>query len=81
MIGPYLRLDAYAIETIQVKNRRQTLGFKRSGWTIDGPGISFLMGTWALRWAYDKGCNRAQLLAVDDSPRMQRILTKLYSRF
>lgn len=43
------------LETIQVKNRRQYLGYKRKSWTIDGPGISFIMGSWALKWAYEKG--------------------------
>jgi hypothetical protein len=42
------------LETIQVLNRRQTLGFKRDGWSVKGPGICFIMGSWALKWAYDK---------------------------
>ena len=53
------------LDTIQVKNRRQNLGFKREGWTIDGPGISFIMGSYALSWAYSRGCRRTQLLAVN----------------
>jgi hypothetical protein len=68
------------LETIQVKNRRQTLGFQRNNWTIDGPGISFIMGSYVLCWAYEKGCRTAQLLAVNDSPQMHQVLIKLYSR-
>ncbi len=68
------------LETIQVANRRQMLGFARKGWTIDGPGISFLMGSWALTWAYNNGCRRAQLLAVKDSESMHNILVRLYER-
>lgn len=51
------------LDTIQVLNRRQTLGFKREGWTMNGPGICFIMGSWALLWAYRKGCRRAEVHA------------------
>ena len=69
------------LDTIQVANRRQILGFKRKGWRMSGPGITFVMGIWALRWAYDKGCKRAELLAVDDSDKMHSILVRLYESF
>jgi hypothetical protein len=74
-------LGLLQLDTIQVKNRRQNLGFKRELWTVDGPGISFIMGSYALRWASDKGCNEAELLAVNDSERMEAILVKLYESF
>jgi len=74
--GKLLHLD-----TIQVKNRRQSLGFKRRGWSMSGPGISFIMGSWALRWAYDRGCTYTELLAVKDTPEMHHILTRLYESF
>ena len=48
---------------------------------MNGPGICFVMGSWALRWAYEKGCRRAELLAVDDSPKMHAILVALYQSF
>lgn len=69
------------LDTIQVKNRRQTLGFQREGWTIDGPGISFIIGSIALRWGYDNGCRRTELLAVKDSDKMHKILIRLYNSF
>ena len=39
------------------------------------------MGSWALRWAHEKGCRRAELLAVKDSELMHRTLVKLYESF
>ena len=69
------------LDTIQVKNRRQNLGFKREGWTIDGPGISFIMGSYALSWAYSRGCRRTQLLAVNDAPQMHKVLIRMYEGF
>ena len=69
------------LDTIQVKNRRQIIGFKRNNWKMDGPGISFIMGTWALRWAWGKGCRKAELLAVNDSEKMHAILIRLYESF
>ena len=35
----------FQLDTIQVLNRRQTLGFKRKGWKMDGPGIRFTNDT------------------------------------
>jgi len=57
------------------------LGYKRRNWTIDGPGISFIMGCWAINWAYDKGCRRTELLAVKDTEAMHMILIRLYESF
>ena len=71
----------FHLDTIKVKNRRQNLGYLRKNWTIDGPGISFIMGSYALRWAYDRGCRKSQLLAVNDSPLMHAVLSRLYQRF
>lgn len=70
----------FHLDTIKVKNRRQNLGYQRKTWTIDGPGISFIMGSYALRWAYERGCKKSQLLAVNDSPLMHAILIRLYQR-
>ena len=63
-----------------MKNRRQVIGYKRQDWTIDGPGISFIMGSWALNWAYEKGSRNAELLAVEDDAMMSKILVRLYQR-
>jgi hypothetical protein len=75
-----LPFGLFHLDTIKVKNRRQNLGYQRKNWTIDGPGISFIMGSYALRWAYEKGCRTSQLLAVNDSPLMHAILIRLYQR-
>lgn len=69
------------LETIQVKNRRQTLDFKTLPKRIDGPGVSFILGAYSLSWAKEKGCRRAQLLAVKDSEAMEKILIRLYESF
>ena len=69
------------LDTIQVKNRRQNLGFRRTKWSPDGSTVTFIMGSIALRWAYDKGCSNAELLAVKDSDKMHRILVRLYENF
>ena len=74
-------LGLFHLDTIQVKNRRQTLGFKRQGWTINGPGITFIMGAWALCWAYKKGCINTELLAVMDDEKMHKSLVKLYGSY
>lgn len=75
-----LPFGLFHLDTIKVKNRRQNLGYVRKNWTIDGPGISFIMGSYALRWAYEKGCRTSQLLAVNDTPLMHAILIRLYQR-
>jgi len=64
------------LETIQVRNRRQSLDYK----TIP-KGVSFVLGCWALRWAYSYGCKRAELLAVRDDPMMEGILVRLYQTY
>jgi hypothetical protein len=69
------------LDTIQVKNRRQTLGYKKTNWTTEGSTITFIMGSIALRWAYDRRCAQAELLAVKDSEKMHRILVRLYKNF
>ena len=69
------------LDTIQVKNRRQILNYKRKDYKIDGPGISFIMGTYALIWAKNNGCKQTELLAVNDSDRMSQILVRLYGSF
>lgn len=74
-------LGLFQLDTIQVQNRRQTLGFRRKTWTVGGEGISFIMGSWALCWALNKGCKRAELLAVNDDDRMHQILIALYGGF
>jgi len=71
----------FQLDTIQVKNRRQNIGYKRKNWTVDGPGASFILGTWALAWARGQGCEKTELLAVRDSDEMHDILVRLYGRY
>ena len=39
----------FQLDTIKAKNQRQNSGYKRKNdnWTMDGPGISFIMGSMA----------------------------------
>lgn len=76
-----LPFGLFHLDTIRVKNRRQNLGYIRKNWAIDGPGISFILGSYALIWAFEKGCRTSQLLAVNDSPLMHAILIRLYQRY
>ena len=76
-----LPFGLFHLDTIQVKNRRQNIGFQRTGYTMEGPGISFLMGSYALVWAQSKGCKTTQLLAVKDSEEMHGVLVRLYESF
>jgi hypothetical protein len=70
-VRPY-PLGLLQLDTIQVRNRRQT---GRGGWN----GLSFILGSYALIWAAESAnCKRAQLLAVRDSVDMERALVKLY---
>jgi len=55
-----LPFKLFHLDTIRVKNQRQDKGYKRGvdNWTIEGPGISFIMGAYALQWAFDRGCKK-----------------------
>lgn len=68
------------LETIQVRNRRQRLGYKEVKERFNGPPVSAMLGVWGLRWAYDRNCNKAELLAVRDTVEMEAILVRLYER-
>lgn len=70
----------FHLDTIQVSNRRQNLGYKRKGSNVHSAGLSFIMGTWALIWARQHGCTTTELLAVRDNDKMNAILVRLYSR-
>lgn len=78
-----LPFKLFQLDTIRVKNQRQNTGYKRSNddWTIDGPGISFVMGSYALQWAFERGCTETELLAVKDSDLMHQVLVRLYQSF
>jgi hypothetical protein len=69
------------LETIQVRNRRQSLQYRAIPKGIEGKGVSFILGSWTLRWAFSMGCKSAELLAVRDDPVMENILIKLYESY
>eukprot|EP01041_Mallomonas_annulata_P009039 gene9039-18720_t len=74
-------LGLLQLDTVQVKNRRQWKGYKRDGWKIEGRGITFILGLLALNFGMNRGCNRAELLAVKDDLKMHAILVRLYESF
>lgn len=69
------------LETIQVRNRRQVLGYRPIPQGVENKGISFILGCYSLRWAFAKGCYKAELLAVRDTPVMEAILIRLYESY
>lgn len=74
--------DTLHLESIQVRNRRQSFeSTKKVRWSPESGLISFIMGSWALCWAREKGSKRAELLAINDSEQMNKILVRLYSRY
>lgn len=69
------------LETIQVRNRRQSLQYRAIPVGVEGKGVSFILGSWSLRWAFSMGCKTAELLAVRDDPVMENILIRLYESY
>ena len=43
-------------------------------------GLSLLLGFYAARHAYDSGCTRAELLAINDNDKQHAILKRHYQR-
>ncbi len=62
-----------------MKNARQHPTFKKT-WKVDGTTVTFLMGSYVIIWGASKGCKSAELLAVKDSDRMNKILVRLYQK-
>uniref|UniRef100_A0A7S1TYT8 Uncharacterized protein n=1 Tax=Phaeomonas parva TaxID=124430 RepID=A0A7S1TYT8_9STRA len=53
----------------------------RRRWRNQSPhGLSLLLGYYAMRRAYDRGCAKAELLAINDDPRQHKILLRHYQR-
>lgn len=66
--GKVLHLDS-------VKMRKETLGMDRSIF-----GLGLFIGAVAVRHGFDRGCDRAELLAIDDSPLYHSKLVRFYTR-
>ncbi|KAI8532658.1 hypothetical protein RHMOL_Rhmol11G0230700 [Rhododendron molle] len=66
--GKILHLDS-------IRLRRETLGMERSIF-----GIGLFVGAVAVRYGYDCGCGKAELLAINDSDLYHSKLVKFYKR-
>lgn len=66
--GKILHLDS-------IRLRRETLGVERSIF-----GIGLFVGAVAVRYGYDCGCGKAELLAINDSDLYHSKLVKFYKR-
>ena len=43
-------------------------------------GLSVLLGAYGMRYAYEKGCTKAELLAINDNEKQHEILVRHYKR-
>ncbi|KAL5561377.1 hypothetical protein UlMin_031124 [Ulmus minor] len=66
--GRILHLDS-------IRLRRETLGMEKSIF-----GIGLFIGAVAIRYGYDCGCRKAELLAINDSDLYHRKLVRFYRR-
>ncbi|KAM5549564.1 hypothetical protein ABKV19_000806 [Rosa sericea] len=66
--GRILHLDS-------IKLRRETIGMEKSIF-----GIGLFIGAVAIRHGYDCGCDKAELLAINDSDKYHHKLVRFYSR-
>lgn len=66
--GRILHLDS-------MKLRRETIGMEKSIF-----GIGLFIGAVAIRYGYDCGCKKAELLAINDSDLYHSKLVRFYSR-
>jgi hypothetical protein len=81
--APLLRQDTmkiYGVNTGNQLSRMATLKNSR-GWTSPTAfGLSLLLGAYGVRYAFDQGCTKAELLAINDNERQHAILQRHYQR-
>ena len=83
---PLLRQDTMQISFVNTGNPNSMTNEKRVSVEERGfrsnsiYGLSLLLGAYAMRWAYDNGCRRAELLAIKDNERQAKVLRRHYSR-
>lgn len=74
--------DTLHLETIQVRTKFQSFESSRKvAWSPESGLIAFIMSCWALCWGREKGSKRAELVALSESPELNKVLVKLYSRY
>jgi hypothetical protein len=83
---PLLRQDTMQISFVNTGNpnsmtKEKRVSVEERGFRSNSIyGLSLLLGAYAMRWAYDNGCRRAELLAIKDNERQAKVLRRHYSR-
>ncbi|KAJ1475965.1 hypothetical protein T484DRAFT_3137015 [Baffinella frigidus] len=93
ILGSLLRQDTMRIASVNTGNafsgssrnaggeRDRSAMIKERGWRSPSVnGISILLGAYAMVHARDKGCTKAELLAIKDEDRQHAVLTRHYKR-
>ena len=62
------------------RRRADARGRRRSWRSQSVHGLTLLIGYYAMRLAYDEGCRRAELLAINDDDRQHMLLVRFYRR-
>ena len=81
--APLLRQDTMKIYGVNTGNQlsRKEAQKNTRGWTSPTTfGLSLLLGAYGGRYAYDQGCTKAELLAINDNERQHTILQRHYQR-
>ena len=83
IIAPLLRQDAMKIFAVNTGNRLSRSHDLKStrGWKSPSTfGLTLLLGAYGARYAYDQGCTKAELLAINDNAKQHEILVRHYKR-
>jgi hypothetical protein len=83
ILPPLLRQDAMKIFAVNTGNQlsRNTTIKQTRGWSSPSMfGLSVLLGAYGMRYAYEKGCTKAELLAINDNEKQHEILVRHYKR-
>eukprot|EP00960_Hanusia_phi_P062002 765014-Hanusia_phi.AAC.4 len=86
IVGDLMRQDTMRLSTVNTGNPnsmtdRKKVSVNERGWRSNSVyGLSLLLGAYAGRYAYEKGCKRAELLAIKDNERQHKILERHYRR-
>ncbi|PKA53638.1 hypothetical protein AXF42_Ash009134 [Apostasia shenzhenica] len=68
-------IDGKILHLDSIRMSRETLAMDRSIF-----GLGLFVGAAAVRHGFDRGCRRAELLAIDDSPLFHSRLVRFYTR-
>jgi len=86
LVPPLLRQDTMQISFVNTGNpnsmtKEKRVSVEERGFTSNSVyGLSLLLGAYAMRYAYDRGCRRAELLAIKDNEKQEKVLRRHYRR-